>query len=560
MSAALLDRPSGPSASGTPVSASPEPHPVAPRPRLGSGRAGTIKTRLLMLAALGIGGVVVIGALAVTLMFGMARSADDVAGANAAVGRPLSAVDQSQLHGRLIVAQVAAAATPEAKAQWVSALDAVDAEVAANAELIGAAIGDMSPNWQAFQDVYAQYLHARDSQLLPIAMGDDHAEYTEVLDSTVQPLIDTYVASLDAAGDEVQEYMDGVAADAHKSAEKSTMIVVAVLVVVGLALAFFASRIIRAIRGGMTGLQGSIRAMAAGNLTVPAPVLSADELGQTAEMVNISRTALIEILTGVNVTTATVAGAARQLGAAGTAMVSGASETSQQAGVVAAAAEQVSRNVQTTAAGAEEMGASIREIAQNASEAARVVARATDVAQSTSVTVARLGESSKEIGDVVRAITSIAEQTNLLALNATIEAARAGEAGKGFAVVASEVKDLAQETARATEDIARRVEAIQSDTDGAVEAITEISTIVASINDYQMTIASAVEEQTATTNEMTRSVNEAATGSAEIATSITGVAAAAAQSSETIGQMETSTLELSRLSADLQKRVARFEF
>jgi methyl-accepting chemotaxis protein len=206
------------------------------------------------------------------------------------------------------------------------------------------------------------------------------------------------------------------------------------------------------------------------------------------------------------------------------------------------------------------MGASIREIAQNASHAAKVAGQATEAAASTNEQVARLGESSIEIGNVVKVITSIAEQTNLLALNATIEAARAGEAGKGFAVVAGEVKELAQETAKATEDIARRVEAIQADTTGAVGAIGEIGTIIASINDYQLTIASAVEEQTATPTEMSRSVTEAATGSGEIAATITGVASATAGNTEVLEQMGASISELARMSEDMRLRVSAFRY
>ena len=159
---------------------------------------------------------------------------------------------------------------------------------------------------------------------------------------------------------------------------------------------------------------------------------------------------------------------------------------------------------------------------------------------------------------MVNVITSIAEQTNLPALNATIEAARAGESGKGFAVVASEVKDLAQETARATEDIARRVETIQGDTTGAVEAIGEISTIITSINDYQLTIASAVEEQTATTNEMSRNVSEASTGSGEIATNINGVATAAVTTTQAVNQTLSAIGELAQMAASLRVEISRF--
>uniref|UniRef100_UPI001F4990F4 methyl-accepting chemotaxis protein n=1 Tax=Nocardioides pantholopis TaxID=2483798 RepID=UPI001F4990F4 len=165
---------------------------------------------------------------------------------------------------------------------------------------------------------------------------------------------------------------------------------------------------------------------------------------------------------------------------------------------------------------------------------------------------------SVEIGNVVKVITSIAEQTNLLALNATIEAARAGEAGKGFAVVANEVKELAQETARATGDIARRVEAIQSDSGGAVAAIGEIAGIIASINDYQLTIASAVEEQTATTNEMSRNVAEAATGGHEIAANIAGVSQAAVSTTEAMSQSQAAVAELAGMAGKLRAEVSRF--
>ncbi len=235
-----------------------------------------------------------------------------------------------------------------------------------------------------------------------------------------------------------------------------------------------------------------------------------------------------------------------------------AEETVQRTAAVTGAAQEVSVGIDTAASGTQQMGASINEIAQNASAVAKIAAEAVRAADDTNRTVQALGESSAEIGNVVKVITSIAEQTNLLALNATIEAARAGEAGKGFAVVAGEVKELAQETARATGDIARRVEAIQLETTGAVDAIGRISDIVARIDSFQTTIAGAVEEQTATTSEMSRSVTEAAAGSTEIATNITGVATSASTTSEVTGQMGTSVDELAQLAADLRGKVAAF--
>ena len=248
----------------------------------------------------------------------------------------------------------------------------------------------------------------------------------------------------------------------------------------------------------------------------------------------------------------TLSASAEELSATAQQLSSNSEETTTQSNVAAAAAEQVSKNVATVATSAEEMSASVREIAKSAADAARVATQAVKVAEETSRTVNKLGDSSTEIGKVIKVITSIAQQTNLLALNATIEAARAGEAGKGFAVVANEVKELAKQTAAATEDISQKIEAIQGDTKGAVHAITQISAIITQINDIQNTIASAVEEQTATTNEIARNAGEAARGSTEIAKNIASVSTAAQSTSQGAANTLTAASELAKLSAELK--------
>lgn len=255
-----------------------------------------------------------------------------------------------------------------------------------------------------------------------------------------------------------------------------------------------------------------------------------------------------------------LSGSSEEMNSVSQEMAGNAEETTAQANVVSAASTEISRNVQTVATGTEEMGASIKEIAQNANEAARVAGNAVQVAETANATVGKLGTSSAEIGQVIKVITSIAEQTNLLALNATIEAARAGEAGKGFAVVANEVKELANQTAKATDEISSKIQAIQTDTEGAVDAIGEISMIINQINDISNTIASAVEEQTATTAEISRNVHEAATGSEEIANNISGVAQAAQDTSAGIGRNQAAANELANMADELQKLVSRFKY
>ncbi|HZR79903.1 MAG TPA: methyl-accepting chemotaxis protein [Candidatus Binatia bacterium] len=279
-----------------------------------------------------------------------------------------------------------------------------------------------------------------------------------------------------------------------------------------------------------------------------------DITATTEEQLRTKR-AIDEAVERIGKTSAMLASSSEELASVTQQMAANAEETSAQANVVSAAAEQVSGNVQTVATGTEEMSASIKEIAKSASEAAKVAQTAVGVAGKTNETVAKLGESSAEIGKVIKVITSIAQQTNLLALNATIEAARAGEAGKGFAVVANEVKELAKETAKATEDISQKIEAIQADTTGAVDAIAQISAIINQINDIQNTIASAVEEQTATTNEIGRNVAEAARGSGEIAQNIAAVATAASSTTEAAGNAQGATTELARMAVELQQIV-----
>lgn len=263
---------------------------------------------------------------------------------------------------------------------------------------------------------------------------------------------------------------------------------------------------------------------------VYAPVM--DEMGRVQKIMMIATDVTMQknMMVSIEETASALASASAQLTATASQMLSTAEKTSSESKIASDSAEDVALGVQAVAANIEEMIASIKEISRSTSESSLMAKMTLEKAQESNATILKLGTSSQEIGDVIKVISSIAQQTNLLALNATIEAARAGEAGRGFAVVANEVKELAKQTAKATDDITYKISAIQNDTKGAVEAISGISQAVEKLNGISGIIAAAVEEQTATTNEISRVVAQAKIGVENIAGTVKGVSEAATES------------------------------
>ncbi len=318
--------------------------------------------------------------------------------------------------------------------------------------------------------------------------------------------------------------------------------------------------ILKAVSSRMKRTVGVLDRVGSGDLTQRVAIENNDEVGQMSGALNETVERIQTFMKSIVQSIDTLTHSSSRLSDLSTNMTRNAQETSSQAGTVAGSAQEISNNVESAAAGVEEMGASIREIAHNANSAASVASSAVEASDQANRTITKLSDSSKEISHISNMITSIAEQTNLLALNATIEAARAGDAGKGFAVVANEVKELAKQTSTATEDISRKIETIQIDTNEAIQAITQISSVIEQVNDISMTIASAVEEQTATTSEMGRNLGICAGGTSEIARNINGVADNARGTEEAIVNTQKATMELQNMADQLRGLVSAFKY
>jgi methyl-accepting chemotaxis protein len=399
----------------------------------------------------------------------------------------------------------------------------------------------------------------REAELLPALQRGDKKKAREIIMGpmrqnmlTAQPHME---AIIQIGNDQVRRNIQ-IAEETVAREERLEMLAHIFSLLAAILLAWMIGRQITA---PVREMISALKQLGEGDLTHRLEENRHDEFGTLARSFNEFGERLSTSLRDIAHHAEALATSSEELSSVSAMMSSSAEETSSQSNVVSAAAEEISTNVQTAATGTEEMVSSIKEIAKNAAEVAAVAGSAVKVASETGETISKLNTSSVEIGKIIDVITSVAEQTNLLALNATIEAARAGEAGKGFAVVAHEVKELAKETARASEDVGLKIGAIQEDARASIEAIQNIRSVITKISDVQHTVASAVEEQTSTTNEMGRNIAEAAKGSADIAQNITNVAKAARDTSSGATNTQELAAHLAKMSADLQRLVSQFK-
>lgn len=463
-------------------------------------------------------------------------------------------------HSRRLVRDVALATSADEIVQLSDQLDGSTTQMEElRARYLGA--GPTAEDRAILADgmsAFTQWMTNVDQQALPLARAGDLGGLHDMMATQLKPLADQADQDFGQLADNADE---AAAASAQEAADVAaaerrlmlgiTLAAVAVAVAIGWVVA-------RSVVTAVHRVEEVAQGLAEGDLTRTVGLTTRDELGRMGAALDTGMVKMRQVVGSVAVSADTVASAAEELSASAAQIAAAAEETSVQSAVVSAAASDVSLSVSTVAAGAEEMNAAIREIASHSSDAAGVAAVAVAAATDTTATMDRLRSSSAQIGSVVASITAIAQQTNLLALNATIESARAGEHGRGFAVVAGEVKDLARETARATEDIVGQVQAIQDDTAAAVAAIERITQVVEQIAARQSSIASAVEEQTAVTAEMARSVSQASGGSAQISENITGVTVAAGSTTEALAQTRLAVDELSRMATGLRSDVAAF--
>jgi len=441
--------------------------------------------------------------------------------------------------------------------------------------------------WKLEHDTLLIFANELD-QLLSSGVPETDSKVQKAIENCGQSMIDSREDWLESC-DALEKIIVLNSNNADKAVAFSSLLLIIIVLIgagLGIGIGLFIALSITTPLRKTTNMIKDI-AQGEGDLTKRLDASSKDELGELAKWFNTFVDKLQSIVKEISGNTNTLSASSEELSAVSTQLAANAEEMTAQSNTVAsateqatantnnisAAAEEMSTGVNTVATAIEEMSSSLNEVAKNCQKETKIAADANSQAQSTRDMMERLGVSSKEIGKVIEVINDIADQTNLLALNATIEAASAGEAGKGFAVVANEVKELAKQTAQATDQIGTQIEAMQSNTTNAVAAIEAITKVIQEINDISHTIVSAVEEQSATVNEIAKSVGgasqaageiarnvgESAKGLTEVSSNIQGVNKAAADTSGGVLNIRQSAQELSKLAAGLQKIVGQFK-
>lgn len=525
-------------------------------------RSLSLRVRLLAIAGVAAAPALIGAFIGVS---GMTAINDNVAGMDHHVARPLSSLGELRdMEGdsRVLIWQYLDA-SPADRADLRTEVTATDADLAKAAGDYLAAHGSTTDGqaklMASFLDLHQKFMAVRDQQVFKAADNGHTARAYKL----VHGRLDVANEAMGAPMDTLMQH-EATSANAFRASATAAyhrvLVELVVVIALGLAAAIaFALWQSRRILRHVELVRDGLSRLARRDLSWSAPnVAGDDELSSMARDAGAATATMLGVVTELRQSAEALSRRGGSLSTVSAEVAAESDATSAQTNVVAQSASAVSSSVQSAATATEELSASIREIAVNSARAADVATSAVAEAGVATETINKLGSSSAAIRDVIKTITQIADQTNLLALNATIEAQRAGDAGRGFAVVATEVKELAKETAAATEDISRRIELMQGDTAEAIQVIASISGVIEDINGYQTTIASAVEEQTATTGAMAQSIQEAAAGTGEIADRLVTVARGAESASAGVRQAQDAADDLARLAGELERLVGQF--
>jgi methyl-accepting chemotaxis protein len=527
-------------------------------------RDARVRTKLALISGSGIVAFLIFALIGTVGLGNVNGSAHRLAGI-AKVIKQLSVLRDNE--GDLRVSAESLAGARDAKEIDASVADAKDADAALATTIASlkqsiTTLHDptAAADFDRFAELVGKWQQIRDEQLLPAVQVFDTPRAQDIVRGPLAKADDAFAGPLDQAAERVTARVAPDAQSASDTYSSGRTLMLGTLAIGIAVLALLSVLVARMITVPLGQVSKVLRGLADGDLTGSADIDSRDEVGQMANALDTAMASVRQTVSALADNADRLASAADDLSRTNDQISASAEQTARQVATATEAAQGINASVTDVASGADQMSSAIQQIARNATDAANVATEAVQSAGEASSAMNQLDDSSREINAVIKLITSIAEQTSLLALNATIEAARAGDAGKGFAVVASEVKELAQETARATEDVAQRVHAISTDTAAAVAAITRINQVIEKINEYTTTIAAAVEEQTASTGEITGSLSEAAVGSEAIVRTMDTVGAAAAVTSNGSAESQAAAADLARMAGELTALVGNFRY